>query len=177
MRRGLLVWVDLEFTGLDFDKDRILELASVVTDARLRVVGEGPDVVVHQPARVLSGMDEWNQKHHKASGLLDEVRKSKETVKSAEKKTLSFLLEHCLPHSSPLCGNSVHVDRYFMRKHMPRLESFFHNRNVDVSTVKELVRRWYPDLPGFRKGESHRAQDDVMESIAELKYYRENVFR
>jgi len=172
-----LIWIDMEFTGLDLDKDVILEIATVVTDGDLNVLSEGPNIAVHQDDGMLAGMDEWNRKHHRESGLVDRVRASAETAESAEEKTLEFLRTYCEPGKAPLCGNSVHQDRAYIVKYMPRLNNFLHYRNIDVSSIKELVRRWYPKLPEYKKKQTHKAHEDILESIGELRYYRENVFR
>ncbi|MFH0861478.1 MAG: oligoribonuclease [Candidatus Altiarchaeota archaeon] len=171
-----LVWVDMEFSGLDFDKDVILEIATVVTDSNLDLIAEGPAIAIHQEEPVLYGMDEWNTKHHGESGLVERVIRSRQTHESAEQKTLKFLSDHCEPNLSPLCGNSVHQDRWFMRRHMPTLEAFFHYRNIDVSSLKELSRRWFPNLPEFKKAGTHNAAKDIMESIEELRHYRREIF-
>lgn len=163
-------------SGLDPDACRILEIATIVTDAELNVLGDGPSLVVHQPDSVLDAMDEWNTTHHAASRLIGRVRESTTDEAAAEAQTLKFLAEHCAPGESPLCGNSIGSDRRFLIRHMPQLAEFLHYRNIDVSTVKEVVRRWYPALPPFEKSETHRAEDDIRESIAELRYYRERVF-
>ncbi len=172
-----LAWADLEFTGLNPGADVILEIASVVTDSELNVLAEGPVLAIHQPDDVLDAMDEWNTRTHGESGLVERVRASSETVESAEAKTLEFLKRYCKRRTAPLCGNSVHVDRLYIRKYMPGLHDFLHYRNVDVSTVKELVRRWYPELEPYEKEGSHRALEDIMESIGELRFYRDKVFR
>lgn len=173
-----LVWIDLEMTGLDPDRDRILEIATVVTDASLRVIAEGPVMVVRQPAAVLERMDEWNTRHHGASGLVDRVRESSDDEAAAEQATLEFLSRHVPPRTSPMCGNSVCQDRRFLARWMPRLEDFFHYRNIDVSTLKELCRRWSPLVAdGVHKTASHRARDDILESIGELAYYRDHFIR
>jgi oligoribonuclease len=172
-----LVWIDMEMTGLDPDKDRILEIAVLVTDPELNVVAEGPNLAVFQPEEVLAGMDEWNRTHHGASGLLDRVRASTETVGQAEAKVLAFCAGHVPPKTSPLCGNSVWQDRRFLMRHMPALNDFFHYRIVDVSTVKELVKRWYPQLPPYQKAGCHLALADIRESVGELRHYRSQVFR
>jgi oligoribonuclease len=177
MAMGNMIWVDMEFTGLDADRDVILEVAAVITDWRLEVVQEGPSIAIHQSDRTLEAMDEWNRTHHLESGLIERVKRSAHTLDSAQDALLEFLKVHCIPQDSPMCGNSIHVDRMFMRRYMPLLHDFFHYRNVDVSTVKELARRWRPDLPEFKKAKSHRALDDIMESIGELRYYRGNLFR
>jgi oligoribonuclease len=167
----------MEMSGLDPAKCAILEVAVLVTNADLEVIAEGPDIVVHQPDAVLRAMDDWNKTHHGESGLSDRVRASKISLAEAEEQMLAFLAQHSREGISPLCGNSVHMDRAFLAAHVPRLHAFFHYRNVDVSTVKELVRRWYPGVPIPRKREAHRAMSDIIESIEELRYYRENVFR
>jgi oligoribonuclease len=171
-----LAWIDLEMTGLNPDADVILEIATVVTDSDLNVVAEGPVLAIGAPAEILAGMDDWNQKQHRKSGLLDRVLASAETMESAEAKTLDFLAQHLPPGKVPLCGNSVWQDRRFLGRHMPRLEKFFHYRIVDVSSVKELAKRWYPALPPFKKGEAHLAMADILESLEELRYYRTNLF-
>lgn len=172
-----LIWIDMEMSGLDPESCRILEIASVVTGSDLEVLAEGPDLVVHQPDEVLDAMDEWCTIHHGKSGLTAAVRASTISLEEAEGRTLEFLSEHTRPGVSPLCGNSVWQDRRFIARYMPALERFMHYRIVDVSSIKELVRRWYPKLVPPTKRESHRALDDIRESIAELKFYREHVFR
>lgn len=178
-KSGRLVWMDLEMTGLDPDRERIIEIATLVSDSELNVVAEGPDLVIHQPESLLEKMDAWNRKHHGDSGLIERVRESAISEQEAERLTLEFVSSHCRRQKAPLAGNSVHQDRRFLSRYMPRLESYLHYRIVDVSTLKELVRRWYPTE--FRqappKSKSHRALDDIRESIEELKYYRRTVFR
>ena len=171
-----LIWVHLEMTGLDPEERVILEIATIVTDDRLEVEAEGPNIAINHPEEVLQGMEEWSKNHHERSGLLDRVRTSHYDCKSAEQETLEFLAAHCKKRDLPLCGNSVWQDRRFLIRHMPSLEKLFHYRNIDVSSIKELVRRWYPLLPPFKKQKTHRALDDIKESINELKYYRQNVF-
>ena len=172
-----LVWVDLEMTGLDPDTDQIIEIASIVTDANLSVIAEGPVVAISTPEEVLAGMDAWNTEHHNASGLVDRIRESKDDLLSAQKQTIDFLSLHVDRGQSPMCGNSICQDRRFMVRGMPELETWFHYRNIDVSTVKELIRRWSPEaLAGFRKRGTHKAMDDIRESIEELRYYRKHVF-
>ncbi len=173
-----LVWIDLEMTGLDPDKERIIEMATIVTDAELNIVAEGPVIAIHQPDSLLDAMDEWCTRTHGESGLIRRVKDSKVTEAEAEQQTLVFLQQHVEPGQSPLCGNSIGQDRRFLVKYMPALEGFFHYRNLDVSTVKELARRWRPDvLAGVRKKGSHLALDDIRDSIAELQHYREHFFR
>jgi oligoribonuclease len=173
---GNLIWIDLEMTGLNPEKGVIIEIATVVTDDRLELVAEGPNIAIHHPEEVLSTMDEWNMTTHRASGLLDRIKVSPYDCRSAEKMTLEFVSLHCKKGESPLCGNSVWQDRRFLIQHMPRLAEFLHYRNIDVSSIKELVRRWYPSLPRYKKGNSHLALSDIKESIDELKYYRRKVF-
>ena len=172
-----LVWIDMEMSGLDPESCHILEIASVVTTGSLELIAEGPDLVVHQPDEVLDAMDEWCTQHHGASGLTEAVRTSGVSLEEAEGRTLEFLSEHTRAGASPLCGNSVWQDRRFIIRYMPALERFLHYRIVDVSSVKELVRRWYPGVVPPTKRESHRALDDIRESIDELKFYRTAVFR
>jgi oligoribonuclease len=173
-----MVWIDMEMTGLDPEKEGIIEVASIVTDKDLNIIDEGPDLVIKQPEKLMKAMDSWNQKHHGSSGLRDAVKKSKINVKKAEKKTLEFIKKYCVPHKNCLCGNSIYQDRRFIIKYMPRLDEFLHYRMIDVSTIKELVRRWYPKDKGLpQKSESHRALADIRESIEELRYYRKHYFK
>ncbi len=173
-----LVWIDLEMTGLEPRTDRIIEVATLVTDGSLNLIAEGPVIAVSQPEAALEAMDEWNQRTHGESGLVERVRKSNMDVAEAEQRTLAFLRQYVEDRASPMCGNSVHQDRRFLNRYMPELERFFHYRNLDVSTVKELARHWRPDLiGGFTKKGSHQAMDDIHDSIAELRYYREHFFR
>ena len=173
---GNLVWMDLEMTGLNVEADAILEIATIVTDANLNVVAEGPELAIHQDDDVLALMDDWNREHHGASGLLDRVRRSPVSLTEAEALTLHFVEQHCAPQTAPLCGNSIWQDRRFLARHMAVLEAHFHYRIVDVSTVKELARRWQPRSE-FKKKNAHRAKDDILESIAELRHYRQRLFR
>ncbi|MDD2463965.1 MAG: oligoribonuclease [Desulfobulbus sp.] len=166
-----LVWIDLEMTGLNPSSDRILEVATAVTDSQLHILAEGPVIAIHQPEEVLSAMDLWNSKHHRDSGLLERVRQSSYSCHDAEIETLNFVKEWVGYRLSPMCGNSVWHDRRFLARYMPELEAYFHYRNIDVSTLKELAIRWAPDLPQFAKECRHLAQDDIRESIAELKHY------
>lgn len=170
-----LIWLDLEMTGLSPSTDRIIEIATLVTDAELNVLAEGPVLAVHQPDEVMAAMDDWNQKHHGQSGLIDRVRNSTISERDAELQTLEFLRLHSSANSSPLCGNSICQDRRFMANYMPELEAWFHYRNLDVSTIKELARRWKPEiLEKLEKQSSHQAMDDIKDSVAELRYYREH---
>ncbi len=179
MGNGLLVWMDLEMSGLDPERERILEIATVITDGNLELIASGPELVVHQKQELLDAMDAWNKEHHTKSGLVERVQKSDVAEVQAEKQTLEFLQAYCPPRAVPLAGSSIHQDRRFLQKYMPQLESYLHYRNVDVSTVKELVRRWYPKVLASRpkKENKHRAVDDIKESIEELREYRTRVFR
>ncbi len=173
-----LIWIDLEMTGLDPERDLIIEIATIVTDAKLEVVAEGPVIAIHQSDAVLTGMDEWNTRQHGLSGLTERVRASRVDEAQAERRTLDFLRRYLEPKQSPMCGNSICQDRRFLARYMPGLEAFFHYRNLDVSTVKEIARRWRPDvLAGVRKESKHLALDDIRDSIAELRYYRETFLR
>lgn len=177
MNDSNLIWVDLEMTGLEPDTDTVIEIASIVTDAQLNTLAEGPVMAIQCSEERLAAMDEWNTEHHNASGLVTRIRNSPYSLEDASANTLEFLRPWVGAGKSPMCGNSIGQDRRFMVRHMPELEAFFHYRNVDVSTIKELVRRWQPDiLNGFAKHGAHLALDDIRESIAELAYYRKNVF-
>ena len=171
-----LVWVDLEMTGLDTINDCILEAAFIVTDNALETVAESPSLVIHQPEAVLARMDAWNQHHHARSGLLAQVRVSRISCCQVEQQALDFLQRYAVPEKSPMCGNSICQDRRFMARLMPRLERFFHYRNLDVSTLKELAQRWLPEVKICGKS-THRALDDIRDSIAELKHYREHLLK
>jgi oligoribonuclease len=174
-----LIWIDLEMTGLDTNNDKIIEIATIVTDAQLNILAEGPMLAIHQSNEVLNGMDEWNTRQHGQSGLVDRVRRSTLDEAEAERQTIEFLSEYVPEGASPMCGNSICQDRRFMARCMPKLEGFFHYRNLDVSTIKELIKRWAPPnvLSGFRKGGSHLAMDDTRDSIRELRFYRESFFK
>lgn len=173
-----LIWIDLEMTGLIPETDRIIEIATLVTDSQLNLLAEGPVLAVKQSPELLDGMDEWNQKHHGASGLIDRVRNDSVSEPEAEKATIEFLEQYCEKNTSPMCGNSICQDRRFLANYMPELEAFFHYRNLDVSSVKELARRWKPEiLPGLRKQGTHQALEDIKDSVEELRYYREHFIR
>jgi oligoribonuclease len=171
-----LVWIDMEMTGLQPDSDRIIEIALLITGPQLEILAEGPLLVVHQPDAVLEAMDTWNKSTHKKTGLIERVRASALSEAEVERRALEFLGEHVPAAASPMCGNSICQDRRFLARWMPRLESHFHYRNLDVSTLKELVRRWKPELmKGFSKEGKHEALADILESIEELKFYRKTV--
>ena len=172
-----LIWIDLEMTGLRPEQDSIIEIATVVTDRELNVVAAGPELAIHQGAAVLEAMDEWNQRQHGGSGLLARVRASRVDVAAAEQQTLAFLAGHVPAGASPMCGNSICQDRRFLARWMPALEAYFHYRNIDVSTLKELAARWHPQLGSeFSKRGAHLALADIHESIAELRFYRQRLF-
>lgn len=172
-----LIWLDMEMTGLNPETEHILEIATLVTNSELEILAEGPDLVVHQPDEILDAMGEWCQQHHGASGLTEASRSSTISVAEAEMRTLEFLAAHCRPGFSPLCGNTIGQDRRFIVRYMPKLDVFLHYRSVDVSSIKELTKRWYPTMPVLPKAETHRALDDIRESLAELRHYRKHVFR
>lgn len=170
-----LLWIDMEMSGLSPDDDRILEVAIVITDADLNVVGESPVLVVHQADAVLDGMDSWNRGTHGKSGLIDRVKASTLSEAEVEQQMLDFIKQHVAERTSPMCGNSICQDRRFLARYMPKLEAYFHYRNLDVSTLKELAKRWRPGLAeGFKKASKHEALADIYESIDEMKYYREH---
>jgi len=170
-----LVWIDMEMTGLDPDKDRIIEVAVVVTDAELNILGEGPVFAIKQPDEILNGMDAWNKGTHGRSGLIDRVKASTVSEADAETALIAFLRNFVPAGKSPMCGNTICQDRRFMFRSMPKLEAFFHYRNLDVSTLKELCKRWKPEVAsGFKKHQKHTALADIIESIEELRYYREH---
>lgn len=173
-----LIWIDMEMSGLNPDTDKILEIALVVTDPNLGTVAEAPVLVVHQPDAVLDAMDEWNKSTHTKSGLIGKVKASNLTEADAEAQMLAFLGQHVPAKVSPMCGNSICQDRRFLARHMPQLEAYFHYRNLDVSTLKELMKRWKPELAtGLTKHGKHEALADVYESIEEMKYYREHFIK
>ena len=173
-----LIWIDLEMTGLDTNHDYIIEIATIVTDGDLNILAEGPIIAIHQSDETLAAMDDWNTKQHGKSGLVDRIRATRVTEAEAEQQTLDFLKEYVPAGVSPMCGNSICQDRRFMARIMPELEAYFHYRNLDVSTLKELANRWAPDLQkGFQKKSAHKALDDIIESIDEMKYYREHFIK
>jgi len=173
-----LIWIDLEMTGLDTDNDRIIEIATIVTDVQLNTLAEGPVIAIHQPDAVMAAMDEWNRNQHGQSGLTERVRNSPYNEVDAERQTLDFLQQYLPSGASPICGNSICQDRRFLARSMPQLEAFFHYRNLDVSTLKELVNRWSPGIAkGLVKNGRHLALDDIRDSIHELQYYREHFLR
>lgn len=173
-----LIWVDLEMTGLDPDSDKVIEIATIITNAELEILEEGPVMAIHQSDETLSGMDEWNTTHHTRSGLVERVRESRYTATDAANETIEFLAKWVESGVSPMCGNSICQDRRFMVRHMPALETYFHYRNLDVSTIKELARRWAPEVArGVKKESAHLALSDIRDSINELQHYREHFFK
>lgn len=171
-----LIWIDLEMTGLDCAADEVIEIATVITDKNLEILAEGPALAIHQPETIMQAMDEWNTRQHTQSGLWERVRESRVDYAEAESRTLDFLKLWVPAGSSPMCGNSICQDRRFLARVMPQLEAWFHYRNLDVSTVKELAKRWNPDLlNGFSKDSNHLALDDIRDSIDELRYYRQHL--
>jgi len=176
--RKNLIWIDLEMTGLDTNNDRIIEIATIVTDGDLNILAEGPIIAIHQPDEALDGMDEWNTRQHGGSGLTERVRNSTTTEAEAERATIDFLEEYVPAGVSPMCGSSICQDRRFMARIMPELEAYFHYRNLDVSSLKELAKRWAPKVEkSFKKKSSHLAMDDIKDSIRELEHYREHFIK
>ncbi len=173
-----LIWIDLEMTGLNPDQNVIIEIASLITDSQLNILAEGPSLAIYQPDEVLASMDEWNTTQHGQSGLIERIKQSKITTAEAEANTLAFIKQWVPANCSPICGNSICQDRRFLYRQMPQLEAYFHYRNLDVSTLKELVARWNPDLlKGFKKKNNHLAMDDIKDSLAELKYYKDHFIK
>ena len=173
-----LIWIDLEMTGLDTQNDVIIEIATVVTDSELNTLAEGPVLAIHQSDEILNAMDEWNTKQHGNSGLVERVKNSTVNEAEAEQQTIEFLRQYVPANASPMCGNSICQDRRFLARCMPELENYFHYRNLDVSSLKELAKRWAPEVfKGFSKESSHLAMDDIRDSITELKYYREQLLK
>ena len=173
-----LIWIDLEMTGLNPEIDHIIEIATLVTDSELNILATGPELIIHQPKSVMDQMNDWCIQHHGESGLTQKVLLSKISLREAEEQTVNFLKKWVEPNTSPICGNSVSQDRRFLYKYMPNLESYFHYRTIDVSTVKELGRRWYDNFyqKSPNKKNNHRALDDILESVNELKFYKDNMF-
>ena len=167
-QENYLVWINLEMTGLNPQRDAILEIATIITNNNLEIIATGPEIIIHQPDSVLQGMGEWVRKTHQKSGLTEAVKKATTTLESAQQQTLNFIATHCKAHSAPLCGNSIYQDRAFLRNHMPAIDQYLHYRIIDVSSVKELVRRWYPTskVKDFKKPDNHRALEDIKYSIA-----------
>lgn len=172
-----LIWIDCEMTGLIPEENLILEIATIITDGNLDILAEGPNIAINYPEEKLMKMEKWSLDNHMTSGLIERSRTSHYSCSMAEQETLEFIKRFCEKGKSPLCGNSVWQDRIFLRLHMPQLEAYFHYRNIDVSSIKELVKRWYPDLPPYKKKKDHLALNDIKESINELRYYREHVFK
>ena len=174
---GEMVWIDLEMTGLDIEKESIIEIASIVTDSELNIIATGPNLVISVSEELISGMDEWNTEHHHASGLVDRIRSEGVSLEEASQQTCEFLEKYIERGKAPLCGNSIHTDRAFLAKEMPQVLDLLHYRLIDVSTIKELANRWYPEVQRFQKKEAHRALDDIIESIEELRHHRATLFK
>ena len=171
-----LIWIDLEMTGLDPEKEKIIEIATLITDSQLNYIAEGPNIIIKQPQEYIDGMDEWNQEHHGKSGLIEEVKKSSTSQQVAEMETLEFISKYVGAKQSPMCGNTVSHDRRFLVKYMPRLESYFTYRHIDVSSVKELATRWMNEAQVYEKKGAHRAMGDIKESVEELRFYKNLLF-
>jgi oligoribonuclease len=174
---GEMVWIDLEMTGLDLATESIIEIATIITDGELNIIAEGPNLAIKVSEELLDNMDEWNTTHHTSSGLVERIRSEGVSLEDAIKQTCDFLEQNIEPGTAPLCGNSIHNDRAFLAKEMPEVLDLLHYRIVDVSTIKELVNRWYPNLQRYRKKEAHRALDDIIESVEELRHYRQHIFK
>ena len=172
-----LVWIDLEMTGLNIERESIIEIATIVTDSELNILAQGPNLAIRVDEKLIEGMDEWNTTHHFGSGLVERIRNEGVSLDIAEKETLDFLEKWVEPNTAPLCGNSVWNDRRFLEKEMPKVAEFLHYRMIDVSTIKELARRWYPEVGKYDKKASHLALDDILESIEELTFFRDKVFK
>ncbi len=171
-----LVWIDCEMSGLDINRHKLIEISIMITDSQLNVLSEPVDFPIKHSESIVEEMDEWNQSHHKESGLLDKVLNEGIELEVAEQKCIEIIAKYCEDKKAPLCGNSVHFDRKFLEKYMPQLNAKLHYRIIDVTSLKELAKRWYPELPAFEKEKAHTATSDILESIAELKYYRDNLF-
>tara|TARA_A100001234_G_scaffold210301_1_gene209910 strand:+ start:37 stop:576 length:540 start_codon:yes stop_codon:yes gene_type:complete len=176
-REQRLVWIDLEMTGLNIERESIIEIATIVTDSELNILAQGPNLAIRVDEKLIEGMDEWNTTHHFGSGLVERIRNEGVSLDIAEKETLDFLEKWVEPNTAPLCGNSVWNDRRFLEKEMPKVAEFLHYRMIDVSTIKELARRWYPEVGKYDKKASHLALDDILESIEELTFFRDKVFK
>ena len=176
-REQRMVWIDLEMTGLDIEKESIIEIATIITDSELNILAQGPNLAIKVSEELIEGMDEWNTTHHHQSGLVDRIRTVGVSIEEAQQQTIEFLQEWVNPNSAPLCGNSVWNDRRFLDKEMPLVADYLHYRMIDVSTVKELAKRWYPEVDKYPKKLSHLALDDIIESIEELQYFRSKVFQ
>ncbi len=172
-----LVWIDLEMSGLDPEHNTIIEIATIVTDKNLNIIEKGPNLAIKQSLKLLESMDEWNTTHHTASGLWDKVLNDSVSMEEADKATLDFIKKWTTEGKNPLCGNSIGQDRRFLYKYMPQISEHLHYRNIDVTSIKEIAKRWYPELPAFNKLEKHQALDDIIESIDELKYFQEHIFK
>lgn len=172
-----LVWIDLEMSGLDPEHNTIIEIATIVTDKNLNILEKGPNLAIKQSLKLLESMDEWNTTHHTASGLWDKVLNDSVSMEEADKATLDFIKKWTMEGKNPLCGNSIGQDRRFLYKYMPQISEYLHYRNIDVTSIKEIAKRWYPELPAFNKLEKHQALDDIIESIDELKYFQEHIFK
>jgi oligoribonuclease len=175
-KKDYLIWMDLEMTGLNVEKDRIIEIATVITNTNLEIVDNGPVLAIYQELEILDDMSDWSREHHDRSGLTEKVKKSTISQTAAEDQTYEFIRNYATKDEAPLCGNSIHQDRRFLARYMPKIDQYLHYRNIDVSSIKELVYRWYPNLAKFEKTNQHTALEDIYESVAELKYYREKVF-
>ena len=176
-REQRMVWIDLEMTGLDIEKESIIEIATIITDSELNILAQGPNLAIKVSEELIEGMDEWNTTHHHQSGLVDRIRSVGVSIEEAQQQTIEFLQQWVNPNSAPLCGNSVWNDRRFVDKEMPLVADYLHYRMIDVSTVKELAKRWYPEVDKYPKKLSHLALDDIIESIEELQYFRSKVFQ
>ena len=174
---GEMVWIDLEMTGLDLEHESIIEIATIITDAELNIIAEGPNLAINVSDNLLANMDEWNTTHHTASGLVDRVRNEGVSLAEAIRQTCDFISANIEIGKTPLCGNSIHNDRTFLAKEMPEVLELLHYRIIDVSTIKQLTNRWYPNNPRYKKKEAHRALDDIIESIEELRHYRKTIFK